>query len=69
MVPETPIYAVAFDASGKLLAAAGGDGLIRMIDAATGKIVRQFSAAPISARRPQKSSTRRACGGPPIRFG
>ena len=51
VVPETPIYSVAFDPSGKLVAATGGDGLIRMIDAATGKIVRQFPAAPLTARK------------------
>ncbi|HEX4129312.1 MAG TPA: DUF1549 domain-containing protein [Pirellulales bacterium] len=47
---ETPIYAVAFDPTGKFVAAVGADNLVRMVDAETGKIVRQFAIAPIDPK-------------------
>ena len=47
-VPETAMYAVAFTADGKHIAAAGGDGQIRVIDAATGDVLRSFAPAPLA---------------------
>ncbi|MDG2388704.1 MAG: DUF1553 domain-containing protein [Planctomycetaceae bacterium] len=47
-VSESSMYAVAFHPGGKTLAAAGGDGIIRLIDAATGNITKAFEPAPIS---------------------
>ena len=41
-VPETAIYALAGAADGKTVAAAGTDGRVRLIDAATGKIRKTF---------------------------
>ena len=47
-VPETALYAVAFAADGRQIAAAGGDGQVRIIDAATGAVVRSFDPAPLA---------------------
>lgn len=41
------IYVVAFAPDGKAVAAAGFDGIIRMIDPATGKVVKEFVAVPL----------------------
>ena len=45
----TPIYALAFQPDGKRLAAAGGDGLVRLLEPETGKIIKEFAPAPVSA--------------------
>jgi WD40 repeat protein/mono/diheme cytochrome c family protein len=47
-VAESPIYAVAFHPSGKLVAAAGGDGIIRLLDGDSGSIVKQFAPIPLA---------------------
>ncbi len=44
-----PVYAVAFHPNGKQVAAAGFDGMVRLFDAANGKLLVEFPAAPISA--------------------
>lgn len=41
------VYAVAVRHDGRLIAAAGGDGYLRLLDPESGKVVRQFAAAPI----------------------
>src|SRR5579871_3812336 len=41
------VYAVAFRPDGQCVAAAGADGRVRLIDAATGKVVRELSPAPV----------------------
>jgi WD40 repeat protein len=48
-VPDAAIYAVAFRPDGQVVAAAGADGMVRLFGAADGKIVREFSPAPLSA--------------------
>jgi dipeptidyl aminopeptidase/acylaminoacyl peptidase len=42
------IFAVTFSASGKVMAAAGFDGVVRLIDADTGSLVKQFAPAPLA---------------------
>lgn len=41
-IPQGGIFAVAFSKDGKVVAAGGFDGQIRLIDAASGKIIKQF---------------------------
>ncbi len=41
------IFAVTFSASGKVLAAAGFEGMVRLYDAETGTLVREFAPAPL----------------------
>jgi RNA polymerase sigma factor (sigma-70 family) len=61
------VYSVAFSPDGRLLASTGGDGAVRLWDAATGRLVREV------ARRPQREMNFAvfspdgkllACGGP-----
>lgn len=53
LLSSTPIpcgiFTVSFCPDGKLVAAAGQDGHIRLIDAATGKIAKQFLSVPLVA--------------------
>jgi WD40 repeat protein/mono/diheme cytochrome c family protein len=46
-LPQSGIYAVSFRPDGKVVAAAGSDGNIRLIDPEDGKVVGQFAPAPI----------------------
>jgi WD40 repeat protein len=41
-----PVYAVGFNTSGKVVASAGFDGMVRLNDAETGKLIREFSPVP-----------------------
>ncbi|MFM7604629.1 MAG: WD40 repeat domain-containing protein, partial [Prosthecobacter sp.] len=41
------VYSVTFSPDGKSVAAAGQDGQIRLIDAATGKIAKEFTSVPL----------------------
>jgi hypothetical protein len=41
------VYAVAFRPDGKLVATAGFDGLVRLTDPATGKLVKEFVPVPM----------------------
>lgn len=49
-LPANALYAVAFRPDGKLLAAAGGDGSVRLVDPETGSLVKEFSPAPVTAQ-------------------
>ena len=44
------VYAVAFRPDGQILAAAGSDGIIRLINPVSGEITKEFSPAPVSQR-------------------
>lgn len=43
---KTPVYAIAFRPDGKVVATAGFDGIVRLSDPATGKLVREFIPVP-----------------------
>ncbi len=45
---DTRLYAIAFDPTGSQLVLGGSDGLIRVLDIASGKITSEFSPVPIS---------------------
>lgn len=47
-IPAAGIYAVAFQPDGLLVAAGGSDGLVRLLDTATGKVTKEFAPAPVS---------------------
>jgi len=47
-LPRAAVYAVAFSPDGKSLAAAGSDGLVRLVNPETGTIVKEFAPAPVS---------------------
>ena len=44
---KTPVYAIAFDPNGKWVATAGFDGLVRLNDPMTGKLIKQFVPVPV----------------------
>jgi WD40 repeat protein len=46
-IPNSTVYAVAFRPDGKVIAAAGADGKVRIIDSANGKLVGEYSPAPV----------------------
>jgi mono/diheme cytochrome c family protein len=46
---KTPVYAVAFRPDGKLVATAGFDGLVRLSDPTTGKLVKEF--VPVAVKK------------------
>jgi WD40 repeat protein len=43
------VYAVTFSANGKVVASGGFDGLVRLNDAETGKLIKQCAPAPVAA--------------------
>jgi WD40 repeat protein/mono/diheme cytochrome c family protein len=49
-LPQSGIYAVAFRPDRRLLAAAGSDGNVRLIDPANGAVVKEFVPVPLSGR-------------------
>ena len=55
-VPQGGVYAVAFRPDGKVLAAAGGDGLVRLIDPEKGTIVKEFAPVAVKTTSVAKSA-------------
>ena len=55
-IDESPLYAVAFHPTQRIVAAAGGDGVIRLIDTESGNPVSTFAAAPVSAEGQQDTA-------------
>jgi WD40 repeat protein/mono/diheme cytochrome c family protein len=49
-VPQGIVYAVAFRPDGQVVAAAGGDGLVRFIETETGKVLQEFCPAPVDPK-------------------
>jgi WD40 repeat protein len=47
-VPQGGVYAVAFNPAGTQVASAGFDGLIRLSDPASGQLIKEFPAVPLS---------------------
>ena len=45
---KSPVYAIAFAPDGKMIALGGFDGMVRLHDAATGKLVKEFAPAPVA---------------------
>ena len=48
-IPESGLYEVAFRPNGKQLAAAGSDGIIRIFETETGRLIRQFSPVNLAS--------------------
>ena len=49
-IPQGGIYAVAFRPDGKVLAAAGADGIVRFINPETGSLVKEFAPVTVKTR-------------------
>jgi WD40 repeat protein len=47
-LPASGIYSVSFHPSGQVLASGGSDGLVRLSDPATGKLIKEFVPAPLT---------------------
>jgi WD40 repeat protein len=47
-LPGSAIYAAAFQPDGKVVAVAGSDGQVRLVDVEQGKLAREFQPAPLS---------------------
>src|SRR5581483_7986664 len=54
-VPQAAVYAVAFAPDGETVAAAGADGVVRLISVKDGKVVKQFAPAPLGDRAQVKA--------------
>ncbi len=46
-LPQAGVFAIAFSADGETVAAAGTDGVVRLIDAQTGTILKEFVPVPV----------------------
>ena len=49
-VPQSAVYALAFQPNGKVLAAAGSDGKVRLINPENGSLVKEFASVVVKAR-------------------
>ena len=47
-IPSSGIYSVSFHPSGKTLASGGADGVVRLSDPATGKLIKEFIPVPLT---------------------
>lgn len=47
-VPHSEIYSVAFTPDGKMIAAGGSDGMVRLFNATNGSVIKEFLSAPIT---------------------
>jgi WD40 repeat protein len=45
---KSPVYTVAFAPDGKRVAVAGFDGMVRLHDPTTGKLIKEFAPAPVA---------------------
>ena len=54
-LPKTAVFAVAFSSDAKRFAAAGSDGRVRLYETDSGKLVKEFSPALISATKAAKA--------------
>jgi WD40 repeat protein len=50
---KSPVYAIAFAPDSKTIALGGFDGMVRLHDAATGKLVKEFAPAPVATASAQ----------------
>ena len=50
-LPKSAVYAVAFQPDGSVVAAAGSDGLIRLIDPRSGSVIKEFPPASVTGKR------------------
>jgi WD40 repeat protein len=53
---KAAVYTVAFSPDGKSVAVAGFDGMVRLHDAMTGKLVKEFAPAPVATASIQRSN-------------
>jgi len=51
------VYAIGFSPDGARVAAAGSDGQVRLIEAASGKVIKEFAAAPLSGTAPETKAS------------
>ncbi len=49
-VPRSEIYSVAFSPDGKMIAAGGSDGMVRLFNATNASVIKEFSSVPITPR-------------------
>jgi WD40 repeat protein len=54
-----PVYSVSFRPDGKQVASAGFDGIVRLSDAQTGKVVKEFSPVPLQKSAAQNTQSKR----------
>ncbi|MFQ5732348.1 MAG: c-type cytochrome domain-containing protein, partial [Planctomycetaceae bacterium] len=64
VVPESGLYAVALNPSGKIVAAAGSDGKVRLIDAETGRLIRSLIPVPITPNAMMETAKRETLARP-----
>jgi len=47
-VPQSEVYSVAFSPDGKMIAAGGSDGMVRLFNATNGAVIKEFCSVPLS---------------------